>query len=43
MIKFNNLKKKYKSKTGEMVKALNGFSLEVSDNEVLALAGIQDL
>lgn len=40
MIKFDNLKKNYKTKTGEIVKALDGFSLEVSDNEVLALAGI---
>ncbi len=40
MIKFDNLKKTYKTKTGEIVKALDGFSLEVSDNEVLALAGI---
>ncbi len=40
MIKFDNLKKIYKTKTGESIKALDGFSLEVSDNEVLALAGI---
>jgi ABC-type multidrug transport system ATPase subunit len=40
MIKFDNLKKTYKTKTGEIIKALDGFSLEVSDNEVLALAGI---
>ena len=40
MIKFNNLKKIYKTKTGEIVKALDGFSLDVFDNEVLALAGI---
>ncbi len=40
MIKFDNLKKTYKTKTGENIKALDGFSLEVSDNEVLALAGI---
>ena len=40
MIKFDSLKKNYKTKTGEIVKALNGFSLEISDNEVLALAGI---
>ena len=40
MIKFDNLKKTYKTKTGESIKALDGFSLEVADNEVLALAGI---
>ena len=40
MIRFNNLKKTYKTKKGETVNALNGFSLEISDNEVFALAGI---
>ena len=40
MIKFENLHKKYKSKNKDFVQALDGFSLEISDNEVFALAGI---
>ena len=40
MIKFDNLKKIYKTKKGEKVNALNGFSLEISENEVFALAGV---
>ena len=40
MIKFENLHKKYKSKNKNFIKALDGFSLEISDNEVFALAGI---
>ena len=40
MIRFNSLKKTYKNKNSEVVKALDDFSLEISDNEVFALAGI---
>lgn len=40
MIKFKNLKKIYKTNDGKSVKALDGFSLEINDNEVFALAGV---
>lgn len=40
MIKFENLHKTYKNKTGEIIKALDGFSLEIANNEVFALAGV---
>ena len=40
MIKFENLRKEYKSKKGEKILALDGFSLNIADNEVFALAGI---
>ncbi len=40
MIKFENLHKSYKTKDNEIIKALDGFNLEISDNEVFALAGI---
>lgn len=40
MIKFENLQKKYKSKDNKLLTALDGFSLEIADNEVFALAGI---
>ena len=40
MIKFENLHKKYKNKNKDIVQALDGLSLEISDNEVFALAGI---
>ncbi len=40
MIIFENLHKKYKTKNKDFIQALDGFSLEISDNEVFALAGI---
>ncbi len=40
MIKFENLKKTYKSQNNEFIKALDGFSLDILDNEVFALAGV---
>ena len=40
MITFDNLHKEYKTKNNESVKALNGFSLEIAENQVFALAGV---
>lgn len=40
MIKFDNLHKEYKNKNNEPIKALDGFSLEIDENQVFALAGV---
>lgn len=40
MILFNNLHKIYKARNGDAVKALDGFSLEIGENQVFALAGV---
>ncbi len=40
MIKFEKVYKKYKTKKGEIIQALNGLSLEISENEVFSLAGV---
>ena len=40
MIRFINLQKSYKTKNNEVIKALDGFNLDIDDNEIFALAGI---